>query len=86
MSIFNISLTAEINKEACTTCHGINFEKSAFGASSIISDLTHNTIAIALKGYKNGTYGGSLKGLMSKVGAYSDEEIESFSKTIGKDD
>ncbi len=82
----NISLTAKINKSACTSCHGNNFEKSALGKSAIIANLSHKTISIALKGYKNGTYGGDLKGLMSKVGAYSDEEIDTFSKTIGKKD
>jgi len=83
--IFSISLFAQIQKEACTGCHGENLEKQALGYSAIVADLTHETIANALKGYKNHTYGGNLKGLMDRVGAYSDEDIDSFSKTIGKD-
>ena len=42
-------------------------------------------IAMALKGYKNGTYGGPMKGLMKgQVAKYSDYDLEVFAKTIGR--
>lgn len=83
--VLNTSLAATINKFACTSCHGDNFEKKALGASLIVANLSHKDIATILKGYKDSTYGGPLRGLMSKVSAYSYEEIDTFSNTIGKD-
>ena len=47
--------------------------------------MTHTEIADALKGYKAGTYGGPMKGLMKgQVAKYSDADLDAFSATIGK--
>ena len=47
--------------------------------------MTHADIAAALKGYKNGSYGGPMKGLMKgQVARYSDADLDAFSHTIGK--
>jgi len=55
------------------------------GKSKIVKDLTHAEIATALKGYKAGTYGGPMKGLMKgQVGKYSDADLDAFAQTIGK--
>jgi len=79
------ALMAGVNAGACKGCHGQSFEKSALGKSKIVKDLTHDQIATALKGYKAGTYGGPMKGLMkAQVGKYSDADLEAFAKTIGK--
>ena len=76
---------AGVNGKACAACHGANFEKHAMGKSKIVKDMTHAEIATALKGYKAGTYGGAMKGVMKgQVARYSDADLEAFAQTIGK--
>ena len=48
----------------CVACHGANGEKVALGKSKIIKDMTKADFVAALKGYKDGTYGGPQKALM----------------------
>ena len=77
--------SAAVNGKACAACHGANFEKHAMGKSKIVKDMTHAEIATALKGYKAGTFGGPMKGVMKgQVARYSDADLEAFSQTIGK--
>ena len=79
------ALMAGVNAGACKGCHGQNFEKKALGKSKIVSDMTHADIAVAMKGYKAGTYGGPMKGLMKgQVAKYSDADLDAFALTIGK--
>jgi cytochrome c-type protein NapB len=79
------ALMAGVNAGACKGCHGQNFEKKALGKSKIVSDMTHADIATAMKGYKTGTYGGPMKGLMKgQVAKYSDADLDAFALTIGK--
>ncbi len=76
---------AGVNGAACAACHGKNFEKHAMGKSKIVANLTHAEIATALKGYKAGTFGGPMKGIMKgQVARYSDADLEAFAQTIGK--
>jgi cytochrome c-type protein NapB len=76
---------AAVNGAACAGCHGKNFEKKALGKSKIVKDLSHAEIAAALKGYKAGTFGGPMKGVMKgQVAKYSDADLEAFAQTIGK--
>jgi len=77
--------SAEVAAAACKGCHGANFEKKALGKSKIVSDMTHADIATSLKGYKAGTYGGAMKGVMvGQVTKYSDADLEAFAQTVGK--
>jgi len=79
------ALMAGVNAAGCKGCHGQNWEKHALGKSKVVKDLTHAEIATALKGYKAGTFGGPMRGLMKgQVAKYSDADLEAFSKTIGK--
>ncbi len=79
------SLMAEVNGASCTACHGASFEKKALGKSKVVSDMTHAEIATALKGYKDGSYGGPMKGVMKgQVAKYSDAELDAYAQTIGK--
>lgn len=79
------AMAGGVVKAKCAGCHGADFGKHALGKSKIVKDLTHAEIATALKGYKAGTYGGAMKGLMKgQIAAYSDADLEAFSKTIGK--
>ena len=57
----------------CAGCHGANGEKAALGKSKIIKDMTKAEFVSALKGYKDGTYGGAMKGLMKGQVASMDE-------------
>lgn len=50
--------------ETCVQCHGANAEKAAMNKSQVIKGWPAGQIVDALKGYKAGTYGGPLKGLM----------------------
>ena len=77
--------SAAVNGKACIACHGANWEKAAMGKSKIVKDLPHAEIAAALKGYKAGTFGGAMKGVMKgQVARYSDADLEAFAQTIGK--
>ena len=70
------ALMAGVNAGACKGCHGQNFEKKALGKSKVVSDMTHADIAVAMKGYKAGTYGGPMKGLMKgQVAKYSNADL-----------
>ena len=67
----------------CTSCHGANAEKHALGKSQIIAGWDAAKIEAALKGYKTGTYGGPMKGLMKgQIAAYSDADIAAVSAYI----
>jgi len=72
-----------VNVAACTGCHGKEFEKKAMGASKVVKDMTHEEIVAALKGYKEGTYGGAMKGMMiGQVKNLSDADIEAIADLI----
>ncbi len=69
----------------CVACHGANGEKAAMGKSKIIKDMTKAEFIAALKGYKDGTYGGALKGLMAgQVTSLSDADMEALANQIVK--
>jgi cytochrome c len=69
----------------CVACHGANGEKVALGKSKIIKDMTKADITAALKGYKAGTYGGAMKGVMKpQAASLSDADIEAIANKIGK--
>ena len=79
------SAPAEVSTAACAGCHGANFEKKAMGQSKIVKDLTKADIVKALKGYKAGTYGGSMKGIMKgQADPLSDADIEAIANKVGK--
>ena len=79
------ALMAGVNAGACKGCHGGDFTKAALGKSKNVAEMSHADIAAALKGYKAGTYGGPMKGLMKgQVAKYSDADLEAFAQTIGK--
>lgn len=79
------ALMAGIEAGACQGCHGTDWSKIALNKSKNVSQMTHAEIATALKGYKNGTYGGPMAGLMKgQVAKYSDGDLDAFAQTIGK--
>lgn len=69
----------------CIGCHGANGEKVALGKSKVIKDMTKAEIIAAMKGYKDGSYGGPMKGLMKgQAMPLSDADIEAIANQIGK--
>ncbi|WP_370518783.1 hypothetical protein [Sulfurovum sp. bin170] len=76
---------ATIDTKACQACHGAEFEKKAMNVSKIVKDMTKADIITALKGYKDGSYGGNMKTLMKgQVASYDDAKIEAFAAQVGK--
>lgn len=79
------ALMAAVEAGACLGCHGADWTKPALGKSKNVAEMSKADIAAALIGYKNGTYGGAMKGLMKgQVAKYSDDDLKAFSQTIGK--
>jgi cytochrome c553 len=67
----------------CVSCHGATAEKAALGKSQIIAGWDAAKTEAALKGYKDGSYGGPMKGLMKgQVAAYSDADIAAVAAYI----
>ena len=68
---------------SCKSCHGALGEKAAMGKSKVISDLNATEIEAALKGYKDGSYGGAMKALMrGQVMRLSAEDIKTLAEYI----
>ncbi|AXH09929.1 cytochrome C [Malaciobacter halophilus] len=69
--------SAEVLYKACATCHGANGEKPALGKSKVLKGWDSKRVQDALKGYKDGTYGGVMKGVMKgQVTRLSDADIK----------
>lgn len=69
----------------CAGCHGQNGEIHALGKSQIIKGWDESKIKDALLGYKAGTYGGNMKGVMKgQVMNLSDADIEALAEHISK--
>jgi len=68
---------------ACAGCHGQHFEKAALGKSKIVKDMSKEDIIAAMKGYKDGSYGGAMKGVMKgQVASLDDATIEGMAGQI----
>ena len=57
----------------CGGCHGQKGEKKALGTSQVIGGWDVAKTEEALKGYKAGTYGGAMKGVMQGQAAKLDD-------------
>ncbi len=69
----------------CAGCHGAKAEKKALGKSQIIKGWEKSKTISALKGYKDNSYGGAMKGVMKgQVATMSDEQIEALALFIEK--
>ena len=67
----------------CAGCHGANAEKKALGKSLVIKGWEESKTIAALKGYKDGTYGSVMKGVMKgQVASLNEEQIASLAKHI----
>ena len=69
----------------CANCHGGMGEISALGKSAVIRNWSMKQIESALLGYKAGTYGRTMKGMMQQqVKNLSDAEIHALAKYISE--
>ena len=69
----------------CKGCHGQQWEKAAMGKAKVVKDMSKAQIIKALKGYKNGSYGGPMKGLMkAQVTKLSIADIEKMAAEVKK--
>jgi len=67
----------------CAGCHGSQGEKKALGKSKVINEMSQEDLVTALNGYKDGSYGGPMKGLMKgQVAKLSDADIEALALHI----
>jgi len=86
LAVLGLSTAAMADAYAkCAGCHGANGEKKALGKSKVISDMSKADIVAALKGYKDGSYGGAMKGLMKgQVASLSDADMTAIAEKVGK--
>ncbi len=83
-TLLTTSLLA-VGFNACANCHGQKAQKRALGKSQIIQGWSIIKLRDALNGYKYGTYGGTLKGVMkTQVVRLNDEDITKLAETISK--
>ena len=74
---------AALFKHKCATCHGQMAEKHALNTSQIIAGWEKEKVLEALHGYKSGSYGGTMKGMMQgQIKALSDAEIDALAGYI----
>ena len=67
----------------CAGCHGALGGKKALGKSKVINELSKDALVTSLNGYKDGSYGGSMKALMKgQVSNLSEDDIETLSTYI----
>lgn len=67
----------------CSGCHGQKAEKKALNTSKVIQGWDKDKIVNAIKGYKEGTYGGAMKTVMAgQVSTLSEKEIEALASYI----
>jgi len=85
-TVFALSLMANDGAslyKKCAGCHGAQAQKKALNKSQIIQGWKKADLVTAIKGYKDGTYGGAMKGLMKgQVATYDDAKIEAVAKYI----
>ena len=69
--------------KACSSCHGMSAEKKALNKSQIIKGWESSKVVQALNGYKDGSYGGTMKGVMKpQVVKLNEAQIEAVAKYI----
>ena len=70
-------------KKKCASCHGKNAQKRALNISLVINTLPKEELTQALIGYKNGSYGGKMKGIKKGlVNSLSEDDISAISTYI----
>jgi len=80
--IFAMSAFAVNGKDLykkCVACHGTDGTKSALGVGAPLKGQKEKTLYKKMKGYLDGSYGGTKKGIMKRILAkYSDVELKAL--------
>ena len=80
-----LTTASGVSTDVCRGCHGQQWQKAVMGKSKVVKNMSKSEILKALNGYKNGTYGGVLKGLMkAQVATLSIDDIENMAEEIKK--
>lgn len=80
-----LTTTAFADTAVCKGCHGQNFELKAMNVSKVVKDMSKEDIVKALKGYKDGSYGGAMKAVMTgQVAKLDDAGIDALAAEIKK--
>lgn len=72
---------------SCKACHGVKGEINVTtqSKSRVPGNLTKADVVKALNGYKDGSYGDAMKGIMKgQVAKLTDADIKALSEYIGK--
>ena len=76
---------AKLFTTKCSSCHGENAENKALNKSQVIQGWSVAKVTTAINGYKDGTYGSSMKGVMkSQVSKLTKNEIKALGEYISK--
>jgi len=79
----DMDVSAKYDYEKCAVCHGNKGEKRALGKSLLLQRMSEDSIKSALLGYRDGSYGREMKGLMKgQISHLSSPEIDELSKYI----
>jgi len=82
-SLLASSALYAVNTAGCAGCHGSSFEKKAMGKSKVVKEMSKEDIVKALKGYKDGSYGGAMKGMMKgQVASLSEADMVAIADSI----
>ena len=82
-ALFATASSYAVSIAVCASCHGQHFEKRAMGTSKIVKDMSLKEVMIALKGYKKGTYGSTMKQMMiNQLKNVKDSDIEAMAMLI----
>lgn len=82
---FMLTTALGISTAVCKGCHGKDWKKVAMGKAKVVKNMTKAEIIKALEGYKKGTYGGPMKGLMKvPVSKLSIADIKKIAAEIKK--
>ena len=77
------SIDAKALYAGCIGCHGANGEKKALGKSAVIQGWDTAKTVNAMKGYKDGSYGGAMKAIMKgQATKLNDEETKAIAAYI----
>lgn len=80
-----VSIDGKLLFAKCSSCHGVNGDKKALNKSQSIKGWSVVRLSDAINGYKDGSYGGSMKGVMRpQVNKLSSDEIKALSEYISK--
>jgi cytochrome c553 len=85
LATFILAADAPAKYVACKACHGTKGEINTMNKELVPANLSKADVEKALKGYKDGSFGGAQKALMkAQVAKLSDDDIKALAEYIGK--